>query len=52
MNPRAMIAEDEAVLRVQLGEFLERVWPDLDIVASSEDDGVQGWPRSNSSGPT
>lgn len=38
---RAVIVEDEAVLRAQLEEMLATVWPDLDVVASAED-GVQG----------
>ena len=37
MNARAIIVEDEAVLRVQLEELLGTVWPDLDVVASAED---------------
>jgi DNA-binding LytR/AlgR family response regulator len=41
MKARAIIVEDEAVLRVQLEELLGTVWPDLDVVASAED-GVQG----------
>ena len=34
---RAVIVEDEAVLRTQLEELLGKVWPDLAIVASAED---------------
>jgi DNA-binding LytR/AlgR family response regulator len=41
MKARAVIVEDEAVLRLQLEELLLTVWPDLDIVASV-DDGLQG----------
>ena len=41
MKARAIIVEDEAVLRTQLEELLLGVWPELDIVASAED-GVQG----------
>ena len=37
MSVRAIIAEDEAVLRIELGEMLAHVWPELDIVASVED---------------
>jgi len=41
MKARAVIVEDEEVLRGQLEELLAMVWPELDIVASAED-GVQG----------
>jgi DNA-binding LytR/AlgR family response regulator len=41
MKARAVIVEDEAVLRMQLEELLLNIWPELDIVASAED-GVQG----------
>jgi DNA-binding LytR/AlgR family response regulator len=37
MRIRAIIAEDEAVLRVEISELLAQVWPELDIVASVED---------------
>jgi DNA-binding LytR/AlgR family response regulator len=37
MKPRAVVAEDEAVLREQLCELLAAAWPELDIVASVED---------------
>ncbi len=40
MKARAVIVEDEAVLRAQLEELLAGVWPDLEIVASAAD-GVQ-----------
>jgi DNA-binding LytR/AlgR family response regulator len=33
MKTRAVLVEDEAVLREQLDELLGRVWPELDIVA-------------------
>ena len=41
MKARAIIVEDEAVLRIQLEEMLLKIWPELDVVASAED-GVQG----------
>jgi DNA-binding LytR/AlgR family response regulator len=37
MNPRAIIAEDEPLLRAELRELLIEVWPELDVVASTED---------------
>jgi DNA-binding LytR/AlgR family response regulator len=37
MNPRAVIAEDESLLRDQLRELLAAAWPELDIVALAED---------------
>ncbi len=37
MSVRAIIAEDEAVLRTEIAELLAHVWPELDIVASVED---------------
>jgi DNA-binding LytR/AlgR family response regulator len=40
MSPRAVLVEDEAVLREQLNELLGRVWPELDI-AAGVGDGVQ-----------
>jgi DNA-binding LytR/AlgR family response regulator len=40
MRPRALIAEDEPVLRKGLEKLLAEVWPELDIVAVAED-GVQ-----------
>ena len=36
-NPRAIIAEDEEVLREQLREQLSTLWPELEIVAEAED---------------
>ena len=36
-NPRAIIAEDEEVLREQLREQLSALWPELQIVAEAED---------------
>jgi len=39
-SPRAIIAEDEPVLRAELAEQLEALWPELEIVARVED-GVQ-----------
>lgn len=36
-TPIAVIAEDEPVLRAQLGEQLAAVWPELQIVAVAED---------------
>ena len=36
-NPRAIIAEDEEVLREQLREQLLALWPELEIVAEAED---------------
>lgn len=40
MRTRAVIAEDEAVLRAEIGELLADVWPELEIVAMV-DDGLQ-----------
>jgi DNA-binding LytR/AlgR family response regulator len=37
MNPRAVIAEDEPVLREQLRELLAAAWPELEIVAEAQD---------------
>jgi DNA-binding LytR/AlgR family response regulator len=37
MKARAIVAEDEGVLREQLCELLVAAWPELDIVASVED---------------
>ena len=37
MSVRAVIAEDESVLRVELAELLAEVWPDLHVVALAED---------------
>jgi DNA-binding LytR/AlgR family response regulator len=37
MNPRAMLAEDEPLLREQLVELLAAAWPELEIVALAED---------------
>ncbi len=37
MRPRAIIAEDEPVLRTGLKKLLANVWPDLDIVAVATD---------------
>jgi DNA-binding LytR/AlgR family response regulator len=36
-NPRAIIAEDEDVLREQLREGLSAMWPELKIIAEVED---------------
>ena len=36
-NPRAIIAEDEEVLRDQLREQLSSLWPELRIIAEAED---------------
>ena len=36
-NPRAIIAEDEEVLRAQLREQLSALWPELRIIAEAED---------------
>lgn len=36
-RPRALIAEDEAVLRDELRERLAALWPDLEIVATASD---------------
>ncbi len=37
LNPTAVIAEDEPVLRAQLGDLLRTVWPELVIEAATED---------------
>lgn len=37
LNPIAVIAEDEPVLRAQLKELLSAVWPELAIAATAED---------------
>jgi len=37
MNPRAIIAEDESLLREQLRDLLAAAWPELEIVALAED---------------
>ena len=36
MKPRAIIAEDEPVLRAGLKNLLAAVWPDLDIIGVAE----------------
>jgi DNA-binding LytR/AlgR family response regulator len=41
MRPRAVLVEDELLLRHQLEEMLATVWPGLQIVASASD-GAQG----------
>jgi DNA-binding LytR/AlgR family response regulator len=33
VSPRAIVAEDESVLRIELGELLAQVWPELDVLA-------------------
>jgi len=40
MNPRAIIAEDESLLREQLRDLLAAAWPELEVVALAHD-GVQ-----------
>ena len=37
MSPRAVLAEDESLLRDQLRELLAAAWPELEIVALAED---------------
>lgn len=37
LNPIVVIAEDEPVLRVQLGNLLHEVWPECTVAASAED---------------
>jgi len=37
VNPRAVLAEDEALLGEQLRELLAAAWPELEIVALAED---------------
>jgi DNA-binding LytR/AlgR family response regulator len=37
MHPTAIIAEDEPLLRAQLGDTLREVWPELVIVAATQD---------------
>jgi DNA-binding LytR/AlgR family response regulator len=36
-RPRAVIAEDEPVLRTELADLLARLWPELEICAQAED---------------
>ena len=36
-RPRAIIAEDEPLLREELGELLGQLWPELEIVAQAAD---------------
>ena len=38
--PKAIIAEDEALLRAELVSLLRRAWPELEIVAECEDGGA------------
>lgn len=38
--PKCVIAEDEALLRVELSRLLAAAWPDLQIVAECEDGGT------------
>src|SRR5437868_8207549 len=35
--PKAIVAEDEALLRAELVSLLRKAWPDLDIAAECED---------------
>ena len=35
MNPRALIADDEPMLRDELAALLARAWPELEIVAQA-----------------
>src|SRR4051812_12437777 len=35
--PKAIVAEDEALLRAELVSLLRRAWPELDIAAECED---------------
>ena len=37
MRPKAVLAEDEPLLREQLRELLAAAWPELEIAAISED---------------
>ena len=37
MNPTALIAEDEPLLREEIGEALSRLWPELTIVGQAGD---------------
>jgi DNA-binding LytR/AlgR family response regulator len=37
MKTTALLAEDEPLLRAQLGELLAQAWPSLDVVAHAED---------------
>ncbi|MEP7068267.1 MAG: LytTR family DNA-binding domain-containing protein [Usitatibacter sp.] len=37
VKPRAVLAEDEPLLREQLAELLAAAWPELEIVAQAED---------------
>jgi DNA-binding LytR/AlgR family response regulator len=37
MRPKAVLAEDESLLREQLSELLAAAWPELEIVALAED---------------
>lgn len=37
MNPRALIADDEALLRAELVDMLAAAWPELEIVATPGD---------------
>ncbi|HSP18802.1 MAG TPA: response regulator, partial [Myxococcaceae bacterium] len=37
MSPRALIAEDEPVLRGEVRQALERLWPELEICAEVAD---------------
>jgi DNA-binding LytR/AlgR family response regulator len=50
MKARAVIVEDEALLREQLVELLAGIWPELDIVASVGD-GAQGLAALDRHGP-
>src|SRR5204862_4991240 len=36
-RPRAIIAEDEPLLREELAELLESLWPELELVAQTGD---------------
>ncbi|MCC7325697.1 MAG: response regulator transcription factor [Burkholderiales bacterium] len=37
VRPTALIAEDEPLLREEIAEFLRKLWPELNIVAQTED---------------
>jgi len=38
-RPKAILAEDEPLLRAELRETLQALWPELDIIAEAKDGG-------------
>jgi YesN/AraC family two-component response regulator len=50
-RPRAVLADDERLMREQLRARLAEVWPELDIVAEAKN-GLEAVALVDSTGPT